>query len=85
MQGLLEKSKLGQNAYEEGREICGKEGKVLWIDLNIIFRKHSESAHKSLVAHLISSEAWISLPSLKRKLASHTSIDECLILQGLTG
>jgi hypothetical protein len=62
MQGLLEKSKLGQDAYEECHKICGKEGKVLWIEPDII-RMHSESALKSLVAHLISSRTWISLPS----------------------
>jgi hypothetical protein len=84
MQGLLEKLKLVQDAYEECREICGKEGKVLSIEPNNIVRKHSESAHKSLVAHLIS-KARISFPSLKRKLASYTSIDECMILQGVAG
>lgn len=35
MQGLLEKSKLGQDAYEGGHKVCAKEGKVLWIETNI--------------------------------------------------
>jgi hypothetical protein len=67
MQGLLEKLKLRQDAYEEGHKTCRKEGKVLWIERNI-FRKHSESAHKSLVAHLISSKTWIS-PHHKKKVS----------------
>jgi hypothetical protein len=44
-QGLLEKSKLGQHAYEEGHKICWKEAKVLQMEQNTIYRKHKEFAH----------------------------------------
>jgi hypothetical protein len=51
-QGLLEKSKLSQLAYE-GHRICWKEAKVLQTEPNTTYRKYKESAHMSLVYHLI--------------------------------
>jgi predicted GIY-YIG superfamily endonuclease len=53
-QGLLEKSKLAQHAYEEGHRICWKEAKVLQIEPNATYRKYKESAHISLAAQPIS-------------------------------
>jgi predicted GIY-YIG superfamily endonuclease len=53
-QGLLEKSKLAQQAHEEGCIICWKEAKILQIEPNATYRKHKESALRSLVAHPIS-------------------------------
>jgi hypothetical protein len=53
-QGLLDKSKLAQHAYEEGHKICWKDAKVLQIEPNATYRKYKESAHMSLAAHLIS-------------------------------
>jgi hypothetical protein len=53
-QGLLEKSKLAQPAYEEGHKICWKEAKVLQIEPNATYRKYKESAHMSVVYHSIS-------------------------------
>jgi hypothetical protein len=52
-QGLLEKSKLAQHAYE-GHRICWNEVEVLQIEPNITYRKYKESAHISLLDHLIS-------------------------------
>jgi hypothetical protein len=40
-QGLLEKSKLAQDLYEEGHKICWNEAKVLQIEPNTTYRKHS--------------------------------------------
>jgi hypothetical protein len=37
-QGLLQKSKLAQHAYEEGHTICWDEGKVLQIERNTTYR-----------------------------------------------
>jgi hypothetical protein len=53
-QRLLEKSKLAQHEYEEGHKIWWNEVKVLQIEQNTTYRKHKESPHMSLVAHLIS-------------------------------
>jgi predicted GIY-YIG superfamily endonuclease len=43
IQGLLEKSKLAQHAYEEGHKICQNEAKVLQIEPNTTYRKYKES------------------------------------------
>jgi hypothetical protein len=53
-QALLEKSKLAQYAYEKDHKICRKEAKVLQIERNTAYRKYKESAHMSLIDHLIS-------------------------------
>jgi hypothetical protein len=53
-QGLLEKSKLYQHAYEEGHKIRWNEAKVLQIKPNPTYRKYNVSAHMSLVDHPIS-------------------------------
>jgi hypothetical protein len=53
-QGLLEKSKLAQHAYEEGHKICWNKAKVLQIEPNTTYRKYEESAHMSLLDHRIS-------------------------------
>jgi hypothetical protein len=53
-QGLLEKSKLAKHAYEEGHKICWSEAKILQIEPNTAYRKYMESAHMSLLDHLIS-------------------------------
>jgi predicted GIY-YIG superfamily endonuclease len=53
-QGLLEKSKLAQHAYEEGHRIRWKEAKVLQIESNTAYRKYKEAAHMSLLDHPIS-------------------------------
>jgi hypothetical protein len=39
-QGLLEKSKCAQHAYEEGHKICWKDAKVLQIEPNTTYRKY---------------------------------------------
>jgi hypothetical protein len=54
IQGLLEKSKLAQHAYEEGHKICWSEAKVLQIEPNATYRKYKESTHMSLLDHPIS-------------------------------
>lgn len=53
-QGLLEKSKLAQHAYEEDHKILWNEAKVLQIEHNTTYRKYKESAHMSLLDHPIS-------------------------------
>jgi hypothetical protein len=50
-EGLVEKSKLAQHAYDEGHKICWNEAKVLQIESNTTYRKHKESAHMSLTEH----------------------------------
>jgi predicted GIY-YIG superfamily endonuclease len=53
-QGLLQKSKLAQYAYDEGHKICRKQAKVLQIEPNTVYRKYKESPKISLVDHPIS-------------------------------
>jgi hypothetical protein len=53
-QGLLEKSKLDQHAYEDGHNISWKDAKVLKIEQNTTYKKYKESVHMSLIDHPIS-------------------------------
>jgi hypothetical protein len=46
-EGLLEKSKLAQHAYEENHNMCMKEAKVMQIELNTTYRKCSHSISQS--------------------------------------
>jgi hypothetical protein len=52
-QGLFEKSKLAQHAYDESHKTCWKEAKVVQIKPNTTYRKYKESAHMSLANHPI--------------------------------
>jgi hypothetical protein len=69
MQGLLDKSRLSQHAYEEAHKICWYEAGVLQIEPNIIYRKYKQSAHMSLLVNPISqpsldiSPIWITIIS----------------------
>jgi hypothetical protein len=60
-QGLLEKSKLAQHAYEDGQKLGWNEAKVLQIDSNTTYRKYKESAHMFLIDHPISEPNLLSL------------------------
>jgi hypothetical protein len=44
-QGLLEKSKSAQHAYEEGYKLCQNEAKVLQTQPDTTYRKYKESTH----------------------------------------
>jgi hypothetical protein len=74
-QGLLEKSRLAQHAYEEGHRICWNEDRVLQIEPNIICRKYKEPAHMSLLVN----QVWTYLLSGSRssvgKLESYYKAD----------
>jgi hypothetical protein len=48
-QGLLEKSKLAQNAYEEGHRVDWYEARILEIESNSRYRKYKESAHMAIL------------------------------------
>jgi hypothetical protein len=81
-QGLLEKSKLAQHAYEEDHKICRKEANVLQIEPNTTYRKYKESALMSLVDHPISqpsldiSPIWTSITAAEvKKTTSPSSVD----------
>jgi hypothetical protein len=62
-QGLFEKSKVAQHAYEEGQKICCHEAKVLQIEPNTTYREYKESVHLSLIDHRSVNPAWTCLPS----------------------
>jgi hypothetical protein len=53
-EGLLEKSKLAQHAYEEGHKICWNKARILRIEPSTTYTKYKESAHISLLDHPIS-------------------------------
>jgi hypothetical protein len=53
-EGLLEKSKLAQHAYEEGHRVDWDEARILDIESNSRYRKYKESAHMACLTHPIS-------------------------------
>ncbi|PNF42699.1 hypothetical protein B7P43_G14177 [Cryptotermes secundus] len=68
-EGLLEKSKLAQHAYEEGHRVGWDEAKILDIESHIRYRKYKEAAHMACSANPISqpsldfSPIWIPIIS----------------------
>jgi predicted GIY-YIG superfamily endonuclease len=68
-EGLLEKSKLAQHAYEEGHRVGWDEAGILEIESNSRYRKYKESAHMACLNNPISqpsldiSTIWIPLTS----------------------
>jgi hypothetical protein len=68
-QGLLEKSKLAQHAYEEGHRIGWDDAGILEIESNSRYTKYKESVHMACLANPISqtsldiSPIWIPLIS----------------------
>jgi hypothetical protein len=68
-QGLIEKSKLTQRAYEEGHRVGSDDARILEIENNSRYRQYKESAHMARLANPISqhsvdiSPIWIPLIS----------------------
>jgi hypothetical protein len=52
--GLLEKSKLVQYAYEEGHRVGWGEARILEIESNSRYRKYNESVHIACITNPIS-------------------------------
>jgi hypothetical protein len=48
-QGLQEKSKLAQHAYEEGHRVGWDNARILEIESNSRYRKYKESAHMAIL------------------------------------
>jgi hypothetical protein len=67
-EGLLEKSKLAQHAYEEGHRIGWDEVRVLEIESNGRYRKYKELAHMACLTNPISQ------PSLDENRASFRNV-----------
>jgi hypothetical protein len=67
-EGLIEKSKLAQHAYEEDHEVMWDEARVLEVESKSRYRKYKESAHMACSRNPISqpsldtSPIWIFLP-----------------------
>jgi predicted GIY-YIG superfamily endonuclease len=61
--GLLDKSKLAQHAFEEGHHISWKEAKILQIEVNSRQRKYKESAHMACMENPISQHSLEFSPS----------------------
>jgi hypothetical protein len=53
-EGLLEKSKQAQHAYEEGRSVGWDEARILDIESNSRYVKYKESTHIACLTNLIS-------------------------------
>jgi hypothetical protein len=53
-EGLTEKSKLAQHAYEEDHKVMWDEARVLEVESNRRYRKYKESAHMACSTNLIS-------------------------------
>jgi hypothetical protein len=53
-QGLIEKSKLAQHAYEEGHRVGWDDTRILEIARNSRYRKYKESAHMVCLTNPIS-------------------------------
>jgi hypothetical protein len=72
-EGLLEKSKLAQHAYEEGHRVGCDEARILEIESNSRYRKYKESAHMACLTNSISqpsldiSPIWIPLINSHRR------------------
>jgi hypothetical protein len=70
-EGLLEKSKLAQHAYEEGHRVVWDEARILEIESNSRYRKYKELAHVACLKTPISqfsldiSPIWIPLSSMR--------------------
>jgi hypothetical protein len=68
-EGLLDKSKLAQQAYEEDHRVGWDEARVIEIESNSRYRKYKESAHVACLRNTISqpsldiSPLWIPLIS----------------------
>jgi hypothetical protein len=68
-EGLLEKSKLAQHAYEEGHRVGWDEARILKIESNSRYRRYKKSAHMACLTNPISqpsldiSPIWIPLIS----------------------
>jgi hypothetical protein len=53
-EGLLEKSKWPQHAYEEGHRVAWDETRILEIESNSRYREYKESAHMACLTNPIS-------------------------------
>jgi hypothetical protein len=68
-EGLLEKSKLAQHAWDEGHRVDWDEVRILEIESSSRYRKYKESAHMACLTNPISqssldiSSIWIPLIS----------------------
>jgi hypothetical protein len=84
-EGLLEKAKLAQHAYEEGHRVGWDEARILDIESNSRYRKYKESAHMACLTNLISqpsldiSPIWIPLISDDLTYSSWVSIQKTFV------
>jgi hypothetical protein len=58
-EGLLEKSKLAQHAYEEGHRVGWDDARILETESNSRYRKNKDSAHMACLTNPISDPVWI--------------------------
>jgi hypothetical protein len=78
-EGLIEKSKLAQYAYEEGLRVGSGEARILEIETNSRYRKYKESAHIECIINPISQPSLdispLLIPNISNEDASsHRSV-----------
>jgi hypothetical protein len=79
-EGLLEKSKLTQHAYEEGHRVAWDDARILETESNSRYRKYTESAHMACLTEPISqhrldiSPIWIPLISYEVSISHRRSV-----------
>jgi hypothetical protein len=61
-ESLLEKSKLAQHSYEEGRRIGWENARILEIESNSRYRKYKESVHMACLTNQISQHSLHTYP-----------------------
>jgi hypothetical protein len=79
-EGLLEKSKLAQHAYEEGHKVGWDKARILDIESHSRYRKYKEAAHMACSINPISqpsldiSPIWIPIISNEVNISQRRSI-----------
>jgi hypothetical protein len=76
-EGVLEKSKLAQHAYEEGHRVCWDEARILEIESNNRYRKYKETAHMACLINSISQPS-LGISTIRISLVSNKVTDSLI-------
>jgi hypothetical protein len=78
-EGLLEKSKLAQHAYEEGDGVGLDDDRILEIESNSRYRKYKESAHTACLTNPISQLSLDSSPIWTPLVSNKVSVSQNVV------
>jgi hypothetical protein len=86
-EGLIEKSKLAQHAYEEDHKVMWDEARIFEVESKSRYRKYKESAHMACSTNPISQPSldispiwipiWITAFRMIEKVSEQTA-EECI-------